>query len=125
MAEQQLEELWSSFLIECSVVSSQLEFTYRHYQIKTFSYLYSFLQEQVTLLTIFHTIDGDTVRLFSHDNEIMRSFDVVNSQDIYLVRYPGPSDISVISKSNIRSFIHEQLLVGVLFIYKYSNLVIS
>ena len=101
MAEQQLEELWSSFLIECSVVSSQLEFTYRHYQIKTFSYLYSFLQEQVTLLTIFHTIDGDTVRLFSHDNEIMRSFDVVNSQDIYLVRYPGPSDVSVISKSNL------------------------
>ena len=79
----------------------------------------------MTLLTIFHTIDGDTVRLFSHDNEIMRSFDVVNSQDIYLVRYPGPSDVSVISKSNIRSFIHEQLLVGVLFIYKYSNLVIS
>ena len=125
MAEQQLEELWSSFLIECSVVSFQLEFTCRHYQIKTFSYLCLFQQGQVILLSFFHVVDGDTVRFFSHDNEIMRTFDVVNPQDIYLVRYPGPSDVSVISKSTICSFIQEQLQVGVLSIYKCSNLVIS
>ena len=88
-------------------------------------YLCSFLQELVILFWFVYVVDGDTVRVFSHDNEILRAFDVVNPQDIYLVRSPEPSDVSVISKSNIRSFIQEQLKVGLMVICNYSNRMIN
>ena len=53
------------------------------------------------------------MRRFQHSDNLLKSFLVVNPQDVYLVRIPKQSHVVRLTKSTLPDFIHDHLKVGV------------
>lgn len=60
-------------------------------------------------------IDGDSIRLYQHDQDKLKSFDIINTHILYVIKDPRQSHIRIITHKNIDSFIQEQLKVFINF----------
>lgn len=53
------------------------------------------------------------MRRFQHSENLLKSFLVVNPQDVYLVRIPKQSHVVTLTKSTLPDYVHSHLKVGV------------
>lgn len=52
------------------------------------------------------------MRRFQHSDTLLKSFLVVNPQDLYLVRIPKQSHVVKLTKATLPDFVHAFLKVG-------------
>ena len=70
----------------------------------------------VVTIILFNKIDGDSIRLYQHDQDKLKLFDIINTHILYVIKDPRQSHIRIITHKNIDSFIQEQLKV-----FKFPN----
>ncbi|KAK8815603.1 hypothetical protein WA538_004729, partial [Blastocystis sp. DL] len=83
-------EAWTTFLRSCSTISED---------------------ENVSISMFIppSRFQSDSVRRFQHSDTLLKSFLVVNPQDLYLVRIPKQSHVVKLTKATLPDFVHDFL----------------